>query len=54
MDYTLDQIRAAFWATFHKEGEIWFCYLGSEDENEESTVNHWQAFKEQLEKQLCP
>lgn len=42
--FTLSQIRKAYWAQFHKAGELWFDYLGSSTENWESTHNKWQEF----------
>ena len=42
--YTLDQIRNAFWRTFHKGGDVWFDYLGTEEEVESSTEGQWQSF----------
>jgi hypothetical protein len=50
MTYTKEQIRAAFWAQFHKSGEIFFGYLGTDEENEDSTNSHWTGLEEELEK----
>jgi hypothetical protein len=47
--YTLDQIKAAFWATFHESGELWFNYLCDEEENTEFTMEHWKEFVENLD-----
>ena len=47
--YTLDEIKRAFWATFHKSGEVFFNYLGSDEENEASTNDGWVEFSEHLE-----
>jgi len=46
--FTLDQIKDAFWKTFHEAGELWFNYLGSKEVNEESTVYNWNEFLENL------
>lgn len=51
--YSLDQIKAAFWAMFHESGEYFFHYQGmsaSADECEESTAGKWAAFLEELHK----
>lgn len=47
--YTLEQIKQAFWNTFHKSGEIWFGYLGSEEDDNECTQEQWGEFKESLD-----
>jgi hypothetical protein len=46
--WTLDQIRQAFWKTFHKEGELWFDYLSDEETCEESTRGMWSEFTDNL------
>lgn len=46
--FTLDQIRRAFWATFHRKGEVWFNYLGSDEECEGSTEDEWETFRSEL------
>ena len=48
--YTLDQIKKAFWEKFHKTGELWFNYLGTEKENEEITQREWEDFIDELNK----
>lgn len=45
---TEEQVKAAFWKTFHKAGELYFNYLGSEEECEESTRWQWEEFLENL------
>ena len=55
--YTEEEVKAAFWATFHKSGELWFDYFdgkkkgfgGSEEDCESCTQNYWDEFKENLE-----
>lgn len=46
--YSVDQIKLAFWKTFHESGEIWFDYLSSPEENESSTNEEWEVFLENL------
>lgn len=46
--YTREQIKKAFWDTFHKTGEQWFNYLGDDAENEETTNGYWYDFEENL------
>ena len=41
-------MKSAFWKTFHRSGEIWFDYLGDDDECERSTDNKWHEFVENL------
>jgi len=46
--YSLEQIKKAFWETFHKGGEFWFPYLWIEEVSEESTDDIWDSFTENL------
>lgn len=46
--YTLEQVKKAFWDTFHKNGEFFFNYLGSDEDNEGSTQLEWEYFIENL------
>ena len=48
MTFTLEQIKAAFWKNFHESGELWFSYLGSDEENQNATETHWQEFERAL------
>jgi len=45
---TTDDVRAAFWKTFHKCGEVWFNYLGTDEENEHATQAFWDELLENL------
>ena len=42
--YTLDEIKAAYWKEFHKSGEIFFDYLGPDEENDQCTEENWDSF----------
>lgn len=42
--YTLAEIKAAFWAEFHKSGEIFFPYGEDEDSAQETTQSFWDDF----------
>ena len=46
--YTLEEIKKVFWEEFHRNGECWFNYLGTDEENEASTDSYWQSFLEKL------
>lgn len=47
--FTSDEIKAAFWKTFHEAGEIFFeDYLGSPENNAQSTESWWQKFHQHL------
>lgn len=46
--FTLFEIRRAFFESFHESGELWFDYLGSPQENLESTEKYWIEFEEKL------
>ena len=48
-DFTLEQIKDAFWETFHEEGEMFFEYSGTEEEKLESTDYWFDQFVETLE-----
>jgi hypothetical protein len=47
-EYTLEEIKQAFWDCFHESGEIYFKHHGTDAENEESTTEAWDDFKELL------
>ena len=46
--YTQEEIKAAFWKTFHESGELWFPNSDSEEENTEATDYKWAKFLEHL------
>jgi hypothetical protein len=46
--YTLTEIKRAFWATFHKSGELWFPYRGPDDHCDRATESSWEQFKQGL------
>jgi len=46
--YTIEEIKGAFWAIFHKSGETWFNNLGTDEENENSTESEWNDFVYEL------
>jgi hypothetical protein len=46
--YTIEEIKKAFWKTYHESGEIWFDYLGTDEQNERSTQGGWEDFLENL------
>jgi len=46
--FTLEEIKKAFWKTFHKSGEVWFNCNGSEEDNEDSTNEEWLDLKDRL------
>ena len=46
--YSLNVIRAAFWATFHESGEKWFNYLSTPEQNAEYTQGSCEEFMENL------
>lgn len=42
--FTLAEIKAAFWKEFHASGELWFDYLGTNEDAESYTVSYWESF----------
>jgi hypothetical protein len=48
--YTEEDIKKAFWKTFHAQGEFWFNYMDDDKTNESSTKPIWQDFKDHLKK----
>ena len=52
--YTLEEIKEAFWKSFHKSGELWFNYLSDEESNKESTEEHWRDFSDYLKDPATP
>ena len=49
-NYTLAEIKEAYWVVFHESGELWFNDIGSGNKNEESTQAGWTEFLEALNK----
>lgn len=47
--WTTEEVRAAFWKTFHKQGEIFFDYLGGEEAADRCTDEFWREFVENLD-----
>ncbi len=48
--HTTEEIKKAFWDTFHKIGEVNFNYLDADpDICESSTNDHWEDFLENLQ-----
>lgn len=43
-NYSVGEIRSVFWKFFHKSGEQYFDYSGSDLENEQSTAVKWKEF----------
>jgi hypothetical protein len=50
--YTLAEIKAAFWSTFHEAGEIWLPYGDDKAGNQQSTLGWWRDFAENLDPSL--
>lgn len=48
--YSLAEIRAAFWAAFHENGEVWFDYLSNETDNNKSTEANFESLVDELRK----
>lgn len=46
--FTLSEIQRAFFENFHESGEYWFDYMGSPQENQDTTEYYWKEFKEKL------
>jgi hypothetical protein len=43
-NFDLDEIKKAFWKTFHKSGELWFSYFPPEQDCEDDTLDAWEDF----------
>lgn len=48
--YSKDQIKKALFNYFNEEGELFFDYLGSKEENERYTESFWDEFSLELDK----
>ena len=46
--YTEEQIKKAFYETFHEIGEVFFNYLDTPEDNKASTEIEWKEFREHL------
>lgn len=61
MDYSINEIRQAFWNTFYARGEFWFGSLGfaqnvnerdrAMKDAEENTQCYWNEFVENLQQE---
>ena len=49
--YSEEQVKKAFWATFHKVGELFFNHFGNDEENEGATQQEWDYFLKNLQKE---
>ena len=47
-DYSLADVKRAFWKMFHEAGEVWFFNLGTPEENTCHTEQGWQVFQDGL------
>ena len=54
--FDIETIKAAFWDTFHKRGDIFFKYPidehWTEQDCQESTTDEWYTFIDNLEKYI--
>ena len=41
MKYTLDEVKNAFWSTFHETGEILFPYAADDPERNQQITDSW-------------
>lgn len=49
VNYTVSEIKDAFWSTFHRAGELWFTYFGSPENMEKDTMGYWEEFLKSLQ-----
>jgi len=49
--YSLEEIRKAFWLTFHKSGEVFFDFM-SEESAISTTQCVWEAFQDGLKSEV--
>ena len=47
-DYSLTDVKRAFWERFHEAGEVWISNLGTPEENARKTEQAWGEFQEYL------
>ena len=47
-DYSLTDVKRAFWEMFHEAGEVWFSNLGTPEENTRNTEQAWNEFQTSL------
>ncbi len=46
--YTLEQIRSAYWEEFHEAGEIWFGHKADPDGANQNIERFWDDFVKTL------
>lgn len=49
MNFTIDQIKAAFWKVFHRSGEHFFPYDDEQLAADRATNSSWEELLEALE-----
>ncbi len=55
MKYDIEDIKKAFWKTFHAQGELWFPYFkNTPKENQAATESEWEEFTHNLNAISCP
>lgn len=42
--YVIEKIKKASWQIFHQAGEVFFDYLDTDENNNESTEEYWDEF----------
>ncbi len=47
--YTKEQVKAAFWRRFRGAGELWFPYVGRDEEIDKSVDDVWQGMAQELD-----
>ena len=47
-NFSVEDVKKAFWKTFYREGEIFFDYMGTDAECEYSVNDYWVDFLENL------
>jgi len=45
---SIEDVKIAFWKTYHERGEVWFSRFGEDDEREFSTNLEWERLVENL------
>ena len=53
-DYSLTDVKRAFWKMFHEAGEVWFSNVGTPEQNTGKTEQAWNEFEGYLVEPTVP
>ena len=46
--FSEEELKIAFWKTFYKQGEVFFDYMGSDEDCDYTVIEYWNDFLDYL------